>query len=165
MNNAETLKITAQGERELLLSRAFGGPPRHVFDALTQPELVQHWLLGGPPGWTMPVCEIDLRVGGTYRYVWRNDSGNEMGMGGVYREIVPGRRLVQTESFDQKWYPGDALITTELAGQGSGTKFTATILYESHEARNAVLKSRMEQGVAASYDRLKALLEAIAHGG
>jgi uncharacterized protein YndB with AHSA1/START domain len=107
----------------------------------------------------MPVCEIDLRVGGTYRYVWRNDStGTEMGMGGVYREINVPERIVTTEKFDQAWYPGEAIGTLVLVEQGGKTTVTQTVLYESREARDAVLKSGMEKGVAESYDRLAELL-------
>jgi uncharacterized protein YndB with AHSA1/START domain len=133
-------------------------PRRLVFDAFTKPELVKQWLLG-PPGWTMPVCEIDLRVGGSYRYVWRNTAnGNEMGMGGVYREIAAPERIVTTEKFDEAWYPGEAVGTLVLSEQGGKTTVTQTVLYQSREARDAVLKSGMEQGVSASYDRLAELL-------
>jgi uncharacterized protein YndB with AHSA1/START domain len=109
----------------------------------------------------MPVCDIDLRVGGKYRYVWRNDSdGTEMGMGGVYREIRAPERLVTTERFDQAWYQGDGVGTLVLLEQGGRTTLTLTMLYESREAREAVLKTGMEQGVAASYDRLAELVAA-----
>ena len=107
----------------------------------------------------MPVCEIDLRVGGKYRYVWRHDrDGTEMGMGGVYREIRAPERLVSTERFDEAWYPGEGLGTLVLDERGGSTTLTHTMLYESREARDAALKSGMEQGVAASYDRLDDLL-------
>src|SRR5271167_1955115 len=100
---AKALKVTTPSDREIAMTRVFHAPRRLVFDAWTKPELVKQWLLG-PPGWTMPVCEIDLRVGGTYRYVWRRDSdGSEMGMGGIFREIVPHERIVSTEVFDQAW--------------------------------------------------------------
>jgi len=103
MKNIEGLKLTTRGDRELLMTRDFDAPRRLVCDAFTKPELVKQWLLG-PPGWTMPVCEIDLRVGGVYRYVWRRDSdGTKMGMGGVYREIAAPERLVSTEVFDEAW--------------------------------------------------------------
>src|SRR6266436_32588 len=152
-----TLQITTPGDRELAMTRVFDAPRRLVFDALTKPELVKRWLLG-PPGWTMPVCEIDLKVGGAYRHVWRNTKGKEMGMRGVYREIVPQERLVCTELFDEAWYPGESLITTTLVERGGRTTLTSTILYVSQEARDGVLKSGMESGVAASYDRLAELL-------
>lgn len=128
-----------------------------MFEASTKPELVKRWLLG-PPGWAMPVCEIDLRVGGKYRYVWRHTDGREMGMGGIYNEIARPDRFVHTEKFDTAWYPGEALITTVLAEQSGKTTLTAAMLYESREARDSVLTSGMEDGVAASYDRLEELL-------
>ncbi len=158
MRDTGGLKVAARGDRELVMTRVFAAPRALVFDAFTKPELVKRWLLG-PPGWSMPVCEIDLRVGGKYRYVWRDDrGGTEMGMGGVYRDIVVPERLVATERFDQSWYPGEALGTIVLAEQGGRTTLTQTLLYESHAAREVVLKSPMETGVAASYDRLAELL-------
>ena len=158
VKNTETLKVVAQGDREIVISRVFDAPRRLVFDAHTKPELVRRWLLG-PPGWSMPVCEIDLRVGGQYRYVWRRDSdGKEMGMSGVFREIVPPERIVQTEKFDDPWYPGEALDTVILTEKEGKTLFTLTMLCESREAREAVLKSGMEKGVEMSYDRLEELL-------
>jgi len=163
MKSAGTLQLTAPGEREIVMTRVLDAPRKLVFDAFTKPELVRRWLLG-PPGWPMPVCEIDLRVGGKYRYVWRKDSdGAEMGMGGVYREIVVPERLVTTERFDEAWYPGEAVGTLVLVEQRGRTTVTQTMLYESREARDAVLKSGMEKGVAASYDRLADLLASTLH--
>ncbi|PYU31547.1 MAG: ATPase [Acidobacteria bacterium] len=159
MKDTGKLKVTAQSEREIVMTRDFDAPRRLVFDALTKPELLKRWL-GVFGGWELAVCEVDLKVGGTYRYVWRRSSdGSEMGVRGVYREIVPPERLVCTELFDEAWYPGESLITTTLAEQGGRTTFTSTILYESQEARDAVLKSPMERGVAASYNKLAELLE------
>ena len=158
MKSAETLQVTAPGEREIVMTRGFDAPRQLVFDAHTKPELIKRWLLG-PPGWSMPVCEIDLRVGGKYRFVWRHDrNGNEMGMGGLYREIVAPERIVNTERFDEAWYPGEALNTLVLVETGGRTTLTQTVRYESREARDAVLKSGMESGVAASYERLADLL-------
>jgi uncharacterized protein YndB with AHSA1/START domain len=162
MQNAGALQVTTPTEREIVLTRAFDAPRHLVFDAFTRPELVRRWLLG-PPGWSMPVCEIDLRVGGAYRWVWRNADGIEMGVSGVYREIVPPGRLVATERFDQAWYPGEALTTTELVERDGRTILTTTVLYESREARDVALRSEMEKGVAASYDRLAELLAVQPH--
>jgi uncharacterized protein YndB with AHSA1/START domain len=157
MMNSGNFMLTTRGDREIVMTRHFNAPRRLVFDAFTKPELVKQWLLG-PPGWSMPVCEIDLKVGGAYRYVWRQDSdGAEMGMGGVFREIVPQERVVCTEVFDEAWYPGEALNTFLLSEQGGKTTMTTTLLYQSREARDGVLKSGMEKGVAASYDRLAEL--------
>lgn len=151
------LALTTPSEREIAMTRLFDAPRRLVFDAWTKPELVKRWL-GVRAGWTMPICEIDLKVGGTYRYVWRGPDGREMGMGGVFREIVRPERLVVTESFDESWYAGEAVDTTVLVERGGKTTVTTTVLYESKEARDAVLKTPMARGVAESYDKLAELL-------
>jgi uncharacterized protein YndB with AHSA1/START domain len=151
------LQVNLRGDREIVMTRVFHAPRGLVFEAMTKPELVKQWLLG-PPGWTMPVCEIDLRVGGTYRYVWRHSNGDEMGMGGVYREVAVPERVVATEKFDQAWYAGEAVGTLLLSEQEGKTTVTQTVLYQSREARDGVLKSGMESGVAASYDRLEEVL-------
>src|SRR5882762_5877516 len=158
MNSPESLKLATPGERDLVMTRVFDAPRTLVFDAHTKPELVRRWLLG-PPGWSMRVCEIDLRVGGKYRYVWQHDrEGTKMGMGGAYREIQAPERIVTTEKFDEAWYPGEALGTLVLVEQRGKTTLTYTMRYESRAARDAVIKSDMESGVAASHDRLAELL-------
>jgi uncharacterized protein YndB with AHSA1/START domain len=156
-DNTGALKVTTPTDREIVMMRVFEAPRSAVFDALTKPELIKRWMLG-PPGWSMPVCEIELEVGCPYRYVWRDNDGVDMGMGGVFREITPPERLVVTEKFDKSWYPGEALVTNTLVEQGGRTTLTLTVLYESREARDAVIKSGMEKGVAASYDRVAELL-------
>jgi uncharacterized protein YndB with AHSA1/START domain len=156
------LTITKRGDRDLVMTREFDAPRKLVYDAHTKPDLVRQWLLG-PPGWTMPVCDMDVRVGGTYRWVWRKETGgSEMGMGGVYREVKAPERLVSTERFDEAWYPGESLNTLVLIEQGGRTTLTQTMRYESPAAREAVIKSGMEKGVEASYDRLAELLAASA---
>lgn len=155
--NTGKLKVAANGDREIVMTRVFNAPRQLVWDAFTRPELVKRWLLG-PDGWSMPVCEIDLRVGGSYRYVWRHTDGKEMGMGGVYREIEIPARVVATEKFDEAWYPGEAVGTLRLVEQAGRTTVAQTMLYDSPQTRDAVLKSPMETGVAASYDRLEALV-------
>jgi uncharacterized protein YndB with AHSA1/START domain len=158
MKNSGTFDITAHGDRGIVVTRVFDAPRRLVFDAHTKPELVKRWLLG-PEGWSMPVCEIDLREGGKYRYVWRKDAdGKEMGMGGIFREVVPPDRIVATEKFDEAWYPGEALDTITLTEQEGKTTLRQTILYNSRETRDAVLESPMQYGIAASYDRLEGYL-------
>ena len=159
--NAGNLKVTAHGDREIVMTRVFNAPRHLVWEAFTRPELVKRWLLG-PDGWSMPVCEIDLRVGGSYRYVWRHTDGMEMGMGGIYREIQVPERVVATEKFDEAWYPGEAVGTLVLVEQAGKTTVTQTLLYDSGQTRDAVLKSPMESGVAASYDRLEGLVLSLA---
>ena len=158
MNAKDTFKLTASGDREIIMTRVFDAPRKLVFDTLTKPEFVNRWLLG-PDGWTMPICQIDLKVGGAYRYVWRHDTkGTEMSVGGIYREIAPPERVVHTEKFEQAWYPGEAILTTVLTEQCGRTTLTCTILYDSRETRDTVFKSGMERGVVASYDRLESIL-------
>jgi len=163
MKNKHTLDIAAQGERELVMTRTFDAPRDLVFDAMTKPELLRRWLFG-PTGWTMTVCEVDLRVGGKYRYEWRKDDGTEMGMGGVYREIVRPSRIATTELFDQDWTGGEASSIAVLEEKSGTTTLTTTMLYASRESRDAVLKSGMERGVAAGYDRLDEIFASIAQG-
>jgi uncharacterized protein YndB with AHSA1/START domain len=158
MKYAGTLAIAAKGDREITMTRRFAAPPAMVFEAWSNPVLLKRWLLG-PPGWTMPVCEIDFRVGGAYRYEWRNESGQTMGVGGTYREIERPHRFVATERFDEAWYAGESLITITFAECGGETEMTTTMRYESTAARDGVLKSPMEGGVKQSYDRLAAILE------
>ncbi len=161
MKNSGTFNITAHGDREIVVTRVFDAPRRLVFEAYTRPELVKKWLLG-PDGWSMPVCEIDLRAGGKYRNVWKNDSdGREMGMSGVYREVAAPERIVATEVFDEAWYPGEAVDTIVLTERDGKTTLTQTILYNSRETRDAVLKSPMQYGMAMSYDRLENFLPSV----
>jgi uncharacterized protein YndB with AHSA1/START domain len=155
MKNA--LKLEALGDREIVMTRAFHAPRRLVFEAFTKPDLLRRWLLG-PPGWTMPVCKVDLRVGGSYRYVWRNEKGTEMGAHGIYREVVVPERIVATETFDPPWYPGECIISSVLREAAGTTTLTQTLQYESHAAREVVIQSPMESGVAISYDRLEEML-------
>src|ERR1044071_7317877 len=96
------LNVEARGETDIVVTRDFAGPRQLVWDAYTQPELIKRWLTG-PDGWSMPVCEVDLRVGGAYRYEWLKDDGTRMGAGGVHREIDAPRRMVVTQVFDQDW--------------------------------------------------------------
>jgi len=155
------LDLSTPGDREISWTRVFDAPRDLVFEAHTKCEHVKRWLLG-PPGWTMPVCRIDLRVGGAYRYEWKNEKGTVMGMGGVFREIVVPERIVATEKFDDAWYPGEAVGTTVLTEKNGRTTLTATMLYESKEARDAVLASGMERGLEASYDHLAETLVSMA---
>jgi uncharacterized protein YndB with AHSA1/START domain len=157
MKNTGTLKLTVVGDREIVMTRVFDAPRSLVFEAMTKPELLKRWLFG-PPGWSMVVCEMDLKVGGAYRWVWRGPDGTEMGMGGVHREIVPPERIVCTQLFDQDWTGGEAVGTLVLVERDGKTTLTNTVRYSSREVRDAVLKTPMEHGVAAGYDRLAELL-------
>jgi uncharacterized protein YndB with AHSA1/START domain len=153
------LEVTTPTDREIVITRVFDAPRNLVFDAMAKPELLQRWLLG-PPGWSMVVCENDLKVGGVFRHVWRGPDGNEMAMRGGYREVVPPERIVRTEAFEFGCdaQSGEQVGTLVLNEQGGKTTLTLTVLYPSKEARDATIASGMERGVAASYDRLAELL-------
>ena len=153
----DSFRLSTPSNNEIQVTRQFGAPRQLVFDAFTKPALVRRWLLG-PPGWSMPVCDIDLKAGGTYRYVWRKAGENDMGMGGTFREIVAPERIVVTEKFDKSWYPGEAVVTTVFVADGDVTTVTITIRYESQEARDTARRSGMDRGMAAGYDRLDELL-------
>jgi uncharacterized protein YndB with AHSA1/START domain len=155
------LKVTTPSEREIALTRTFDAPRDMVWDAWTRPELLQRWL-GVQNGWTFPVCEIDLRVGGAYRYVWRGPTGESMGMGGVFREINAPRRLVSSEKFDDPWYEGEGVGTVTFEEKDGRTTVTMLLRYESKDIRDGVLRSPMDQGVERSYQKLDALLASTA---
>lgn len=157
MSFADTFKVSTPTDREIRISRVFDAPRELVFDAFTKPELLTRWM-SGPPGWSFVVCEVDLRVGGAYRFVWRGPDGMEMGMGGVHREIERPERVVNTQRFDQDWTGGEAIGTLQLLERDGKTISTNTMLYVSKEARDGALASGMDQGMAMGYDRLESLL-------
>jgi uncharacterized protein YndB with AHSA1/START domain len=154
MQNTGSLKVTTPTDREIVLTRVFDAPRHLVWDAFTRPELLKRWF--GPRGWSLVVCEVDLKVGGGFRFLLRGPDGQDMGMRGTYREIVPGERSIHTESFDD--YPGESTVTTVLVEEGGTTTLTATVQYPSREVRDAVIQSGMEHGAAESYDKLAELL-------
>lgn len=158
MKNRGTLKVTIPTDQEIVLTRVFDAPRRLVFEAFTRPELLKRWF--GPRGWSLEVCEVDLKVGGGFRFVLRGPDGATLGMRGVYREIVPPERSIHTESFDE--YPGESVVTAVFTEREGKTTLTATVLYPSREVRDAVLKSGMEHGAAESYDKLAELLASTA---
>jgi uncharacterized protein YndB with AHSA1/START domain len=157
VKNVGKLRVTTPSDREIAMTRVFDAPRSLVFDAFTKPELLKRWL-GVRGGWTFAVCEVDLKVGGAYRYVWRGPKGQEMGMGGVFREIVRPERVVCTEKFDESWYEGEAVDTMTFAERNGKTTATTTVLYVSKAVRDAVIKSPMDTGVAESYDKLDEVL-------
>jgi uncharacterized protein YndB with AHSA1/START domain len=154
MKNTGTLKVTTPTDREIVMTRVFDAPRSMVWEAFSKPELLKRWF--GPRGWSLAVCEVDLRVGGGFRFVMRGPDGRDMGMRGDYREIAPPERSVHMESFDD--YPGESQVTGVFVEQGGKTTLTVTVLYPSREVRDIVIKSGMEHGAAESYDKLAELL-------
>ncbi|HEV8366268.1 MAG TPA: SRPBCC family protein [Gemmatimonadaceae bacterium] len=149
------LHIATPSDREVVLTRDFDAPRRLVFDALTKPELLKRWMEA--PGRIFHLCEIDFKVGGAYHFVWRGEGKKDVGMRGVYREIVPGERIGTTEEWDD-WDAGETLATTTLADQGGKTILTIVSLFPSKQVRDSVLKSGLEKGAKANYDKLDAVL-------
>jgi uncharacterized protein YndB with AHSA1/START domain len=151
------LKVTTPSDREIAMARTFNAPRELVFKAWTTPDLLKRWLYG-PEDWRLMDCEIDLKVGGAIRWVWRHQDGESMGLRGVYREIIPPDKLVFTEIFDDNWTGGETLVTITFVESGGKTTVTQSILYVSKAARDGALKSGMEEGMAVGYDRLEKLL-------
>ena len=157
--NPGTLLLTTPTDREIVMKRLISAPREPVFAALTNPDLLRRWFYG-PPGGTLAVCEPPWKIGSHLRYVWRAADGSEIGMSGICREFKPPERIVATESFDQPWYPGEAVGTISLEDLAGKTLLTHSVLYESREARDIVLNTPIEHGAAMGYDRLEALLTA-----
>ncbi|HVU02513.1 MAG TPA: SRPBCC family protein [Polyangiaceae bacterium] len=157
MSTQGSLKVTTPSDREVALVREFDAPRRLVWAAYTKPELMKRWA-GGPPGHTLRLCQIDLRVGGRWRWEVEAPDGSVMGLGGRYLEIVPEERLVSTDEFDQPWYEGDATSTITFEEHGDRTTLTMLLRYASRQVRDFVLKTPMETGVNAGFDRLAELV-------
>lgn len=162
MATISKFRVETPGDREIVMTRVFDAPRQMLFDAFTKPELVPQWLTGRPDH-TMPVCEIDLRVGGAYRYVWRGPDGREMSSYGVFREVTPPDRVVATERFEPSWYQGENVNTTTFTEADGMTTVTLRIQCGSKEIRDGMLKSGMERGVAYSYDQLERILTSKSH--
>ena len=156
-------QVTLPSDREVKVTRSFKAARPLVFRAFTEPALVQRWLLG-PPGWSMPICEMDVRVGGRYRWRWRSDKdASEFGFTGTFREVQPPSRLVHTEAFDPGSvggeYPGsEAVVTVTFTEHGDLTTVTSLIDFGSKEARDAAIATGMTDGMEQSYQLLDELL-------
>jgi uncharacterized protein YndB with AHSA1/START domain len=122
MTDSRKLQITTPTEREIVMTRVFDAPRRLLFDAHTKPELLKRWLFG-PDGWSLAVCEVDLRPGGKYRYLWRHANKPDMGMGGVIREVVAPERLVTTEKFEQAFAAMPMLVPAGTEPQSEAVAY------------------------------------------
>jgi uncharacterized protein YndB with AHSA1/START domain len=151
--NSDTFQVTTPSDREIRLTRVFDAPRHLVFEAMSKPEHIRRWWGCLDERYSVPVCEVDLRPGGAWRFVNRHPNG-EVGFHGVYREITPPERMVFTEIFDQG-PPAESVVTVVLTNENGKTRLTLTALYPSLEIRDVVLKSGMEKGAAISYDRLE----------
>jgi uncharacterized protein YndB with AHSA1/START domain len=154
--NSASFQVSTPSEQEVRMTRLFNAPRGLVFEVMSKPEHVKQWWGRLGEGYSVPVCEIDLRVGGKWRFVNRHPKG-EVCFYGEYREINPPGRLVFTEIFEQ--YPDTvSVVTTELTMEGKQTRLTATVKYPSREVRDLVLGTGMEHGAGISYDHLEEVL-------
>jgi uncharacterized protein YndB with AHSA1/START domain len=154
--NSESFVVTTPSEVEIRMTRLFDAPRQLVFEAMTKAEHVKQWWGRLGDAYSVPVCEIDLRIGGAWRFVNRHPEGEAV-FYGEYREITPPSRLVFTEIFEP--YPDSvSVVTTEFTTEGSKTRMTATVRYPSLEVRDMVLGSGMATGAGVSYDRLEELV-------
>lgn len=157
-------EVTQPSDREVQVRRSFKAPRALVYRAYTEPDLVQRWLLG-PAGWSMPVCEMDVRVGGRYRWRWRNnEDGAEFGFSGTFREVLPPSRIVHTEAYDpgtvgDDFPKNDALVTVTFVQVGDRTTVTTLVDFGSKQARDAAVATGMTDGMEQSYQLLDRLLD------
>ena len=159
--SSHTLSVTTPSDREIVMTRTFDAPRELVFEAMTRPEHMKEWW--GPHGFTLPVCEIDLRPGGAYRFVSADAEGTEYAFRGEYREIVPPEKIVWT--FEFEGMPGNVSVETMTLTEENGqTTVTSTSVFDSVEQRDGMLESGMETGAAETYDRLAELLERLQQG-
>ncbi|MER5264628.1 SRPBCC family protein [Actinosynnema sp. NPDC002837] len=155
MTTDTTVSWTTPSAVEVAMTRTFDAPQKLVFEAFTKPEHVVHWMLG-PEGWTMPVCEIDLRPGGRWHMVWQRADGSEMAMTGEYREVTPWSKTVQTESWGPEW--PSTVNTTRFIADGDRTTVVQTMEFPSRADRDRALETGMKDGAETSYERLAAYL-------
>lgn len=159
--NSDSFKVTTPSDRAIRLTRLFNAPRTLVFEAMTRPEHVRQWWGQLGEGYSVPVCEIDFRVGGKWRFVNRHPKG-EAAFHGEYREINPPSRVVFTEIFED--FPDSvSVVTSELVEENGKTRLIATVEYPSLEVRDMVMASGMSRGAGISYDRLEDLVGRLQH--
>lgn len=158
---SDVFNVTTPSAQEICLTRVFDAPRALVFEVMSKPEHIKRWWGNLAEGYSVPVCEVDLRVGGAYRYVNRTPKGRLAAFHGVYREVTPPERLVFTEIFED--FPDtESVVTTVLADENGKTRLTLTCVYPSTQVRDMVLQSGMANGAAISYDRLEDVAKELA---
>ena len=151
-----TVEVTTSSDTEIRISRWFNAPRHLVYWALTEATILKRWL--EPPGFSLTECASDARAGGAVRFAWKGDAGGGMAVTIVLQEVVPDRKIVGREKFDEAWYPGEAIVTQELSDENGGTLLAVTIRYEFKAARDGVLGTPMTDGMSFTYDQLEKLL-------
>jgi uncharacterized protein YndB with AHSA1/START domain len=159
MNDTTSITVTLPSDLEIAMSREFDASRQLLFDAYTKPEILKRWL-GVRNGWVFEICEVDLRAGGKYRWVWRKN-GKDLALGGTYIEVTSPERIVCTERFDEPWYPGEAIVTVTFIESRGRTTLTITTKAESKQIRDGVLQSGATKGVGESFDKLAGVLASL----
>ncbi len=166
---ASGLVVTTPSDLEIVMTREFRAPRARVWEAMTQPALIQRWMFC-PPGWSWAACESDTRVGGRFRWAWNGPDGRlALTISGENREVTPPSRLVHTELMemgpgagscgpDDCGEPWELLATIDLTEKFGVTQLRMTLLFRSRAARDMALASGMEQGVGVGYDQLDGVL-------
>jgi uncharacterized protein YndB with AHSA1/START domain len=151
--------VERASDRELVLRRTFRARPQIMFDAMTKAELLRRWWAPQSRGVELYECDSDVRVGGAYRFVFGKKGQPRMAFSGVYKELVPGSRIVFTQIFEQMRAAGEVLVTTTLEATAEGhTRLSSHELYPSKEALEGAMSAGMEEGLRESYDQLGALV-------
>lgn len=158
--------IASVGSKEILIQQSFNYSPQRIFNTLTSPELVQQWFKP-PLNWVMAICDIDLNVGGEYKYLWFNpsfregysrtrfyDGPTEVSILGIFKEILQGKKLVFTENYGERWYPGECLNTINLTETNDGCELMQTLKFDSQEARDIVINSGLEEAMEGRFLRI-----------
>lgn len=155
----DTFAASTPDDTSIVVHRAFGAARDRVWQAMTEPEHLRRWL--GSAAFPLTTCHMDVRVGGSYRWVFtRAESGDTMGVSGTFEDVVRPERLVSIEQFDD--FPGPSVNTLELAERQDGTTaMTLTVRYADRKTRDGWMTSGMTAGLGMSYQRLDALLPAI----
>ena len=155
--NSDTFKVSTPSDTEICMTRLFDAPRQLVFEVMSKPEHVKHWWGNLGEGYSVPVCEVDFRVGGKWRFVNRTPQGEDATFYGEYREIDPPGRVVFTEIFE-RFPDAVSVVTSELKEEDGKTRLIATVEYPSREVRDMVRASGMERGANDSWDRLEEIL-------
>lgn len=150
------VKVSTPSDTEIRITRWFNAQRHLVYRAFTEVEILKRWL--ELPGFALTECASEARVGGVVRFAWKGNAEGGMAVTTVLQEVVPDKKIVGREKFDEAWYPGDAIVTQELSDENGGTLLTVTIRYESKAARDGVLKTPMTDGMSHTYDQLENIL-------
>lgn len=160
--NQNQTTMERESERGLVITRRFNGPARIVFDAWTKPELVRRWWAPKSHQVSIASCEADVRVGGTYRYVMRRHTGDELAFSGMYQEVTPHTRLVYTQTFEPMRAAGEVIVTVTFEERDGQTLLMSHELYPSKKVLDATIASGMEHGMRETMDQLEELIAASA---